>query len=54
MWRVALTEELFFLLQRKIVENLPEEPYGGMVLPVVPFVFGSLKMRNCIYLYYIS
>lgn len=42
-WWAALTQELFFLLQRKIVEHLPEEPDGGMVRPVLPFVFSTLK-----------
>ena len=42
-WWAALTQELFFLLQRKIVEHLPEEPDSGMVRPVLPFVFSTLK-----------
>lgn len=42
-WWAALTQKLFLLLQRKTVEHLPEEPDGGMVRPVLPFVFSTLK-----------
>lgn len=39
----TLTEKLFLLLQRESVEYLPEKFDGGMVLPVLPFVFSTLK-----------
>lgn len=45
-WCATLTQKLFLLLQRKTVENFPEELDGGMVRPVLPFVFSTLRSQD--------
>lgn len=44
--RQTLTQKLLFLLERKFMEDLPEEPNGGMFCPVFPFVLGTLRNKE--------
>lgn len=39
-----LTQELLLLLQRELVENLPEQPDGWMSGCELPFVNGILQV----------
>lgn len=44
--RQTLTQKLLFLLEGKFMEDLPEEPNGGMFCPVFPFVLGTLRNKE--------